>query len=120
MADVEMTEGDYGSRSALAVSLRNQDNSRFVPNSDATITITLTRRGDGHQITGSCTLTTTYSAEGDEITWEPEEGDLAVGSAGLYDAQWLVVEPGVGEVSVPNKIGPTSIAAFTVEICPRG
>lgn len=120
MADVEMTEGDYGPRSALVVSLRNEDNSRFVPDGSATITITLTRRGDGHQITGNCSATTTYSAEGDEVTWEPAEGDLHVGSAGVYDAQWLVVEPGLGEISVPNKIGPTSKNAFTVEICERG
>lgn len=120
MSDVDLTEGDYGPRSAIVVSLRNEDNSRFVPDPASTITIKLTRRGDGNAITGTCTLTTTYSAEGDEVTWEPAEGDLAAGSAGLYDAQWLVTEPGLGEISVPNKIGAASRDAFVVEICARG
>lgn len=120
MADVEITEGDYGPRAALVVSLRNEDNSRFVPASDATITLKLTRRSDGHQIARSCTLTTEYSAEGDEIRWVPAQGDVPAGSAGVYDAQWLVAEPGVEEVSVPNKIGATSREAFVVEICARG
>lgn len=117
MAEVEITQGDFGAPSAVVVSLRSADGSRHVPDPASTIAITLTRRSDGHIITGTCTLTTTYSAEGDEVTWTPAEGDTD--EPGLYDAQWTITNPDGEPVTLPTCAGATSRIAFIVEICAR-
>lgn len=117
MADVEITQGDFGAPSAVSVSLRNADGSRYIPDPASTIAIKLTRREDGHTITGACSLTTTYSAAGDEVTWTPAEGDTA--EPGLYDAQWMVTNPDHEPLTLPTCAGATSRYAFTIEICER-
>jgi hypothetical protein len=117
MADVEIAQGDFGVPSALAVGLRNANGERYIPDLASTITITLTRRGDGHQITGPCALTSSYSAEGDEVTWTPAEGDTD--EPGLYDAQWTITNPDEEPLTLPTCSGAKSRIAFTVEICTK-
>lgn len=117
MADVEIAQGDFGASSALVVSLRNADGSRYVPDPASTIAITITRRSDGHKVTGSCTLTASYSTQGDEVTWTPAEGDTD--EAGLYDVQWTITNPDGEPLTLPTCTGATSRIGFTIEICAR-
>lgn len=117
MADAEIAQGDFGVPSALAVSLRNADGERYIPDPASTITITLTRRGDGLQVTGTCSLTTSYSNLGDEVTWTPAEGDTD--EPGLYDAQWTIVNPDEEPLTIPTCSGAKSRVGFTVEICAK-
>lgn len=117
MADAEIAQGDFGVPSALAVSLRNADGERYIPDPASTITITLTRRGDGLQVTGTCSLTTSYSALGDEVTWTPAEGDTD--EPGLYDAQWTIVNPDEEPLTIPTCSGAKSRIGFVVEICAK-
>lgn len=118
MADLEIAQGDFGAPSAVAVSLRNADGSLYIPDPASTITITLTRRGDGHQVTGTCSLTTSYSVQGDEITWTPEDGDTD--EPGVYDVQWTVTNPDAEPLTLPTCAGRKSPIAFVVEICAKG
>lgn len=117
MADVEIAQGDFGTPSALAVSLRDNKNQLYVPDAASTVTIKLTRRGDGHQITGSCSLTTNYSTQGDEVTWTPAEGDTD--EPGIYDAQWTIENPAAEPLTIPTCAGAKSAIGFVVEICAK-
>ncbi len=117
MADVEIAQGDFGSAVALVVGLRNANGDRYIPDPASTIVITLTRRGDGHQVTGACSLTTSYSTEGDEVTWTPAEGDAD--EPGIYDVQWTVTNPDSEPLTLPTCAGPKSRIAFVVEICAK-
>lgn len=117
MADLEIAQGDFGAPSAVVVSLRNADNALYVPDPASEITITLTRRTDGHQISGTCSLTTSYSVQGDEVTWTPAEGDTD--EPGLYDVQWTITNPDEEPLTLPTCAGPKSRIAFVVEICAK-
>lgn len=117
MPDLEIAQGDFGAPSAVVVSLRNADGSLYVPDPASVITIKLTRRGDGHAVTGTCSLTTSYSTQGDEVTWTPTEGDTD--EPGIYDVQWTIVNPDTEPLTLPTCAGATSRIAFVIEICAK-
>lgn len=117
MADLEIAQGDFGAPSAVVVGLRGADGTRYIPDPASTITIKLTRRADGHAVTGSCSLTTSYSAQGDEVTWTPAEGDTD--EPGTYDVQWTVVNPDEEPLTLPTCTGAKSRIGFVIEICAK-
>ena len=117
MADLEIAQGDFGAASAVAVGLRDADGSRYIPDGASTIAIKLTRREDGHVVTGTCSLTTSYSVQGDEVTWTPEDGDTD--EPGLYDVQWTVTSPDAEPLTLPTRAGAKSRIGFTIEICAK-
>lgn len=114
---IEITQGSYGVAVAVVVSLRNEDHSLYIPDPASEITIKLKRRSDGYTVTGTCSLTTSYSVKGDEVTWIPHEGDTD--KPGVYDVQWTVVNPDGEPIMFPSCVGPKSRDGFAIEICPK-
>lgn len=117
MADIEIAQGDFGAPSSVVVGLRSDNGARYVPDPASAITIKLTRRDDGHAVTGTCSLTTSYSTQGDEVTWTPAEGDTD--EPGLYDVQWTVTNPDSEPLTLPTCTGAKSRIGFAIEICAK-